>query len=184
MKYTIAVVGVAIAFSVVASDAGLAEPVLMLNEPRDVVSAEYLCGWSENEIKADEYLIKAFKCGESELCQRAIDINSACKVSGPTAEVRAFHSKLLAEFATNPQCAISIIRLTNDKSDTAVKNNLEAFKRANWELNLAFTPGATKQEWAMWPRPSGSFLEGEGDVRQIARDVCAIMTRSGAKILN
>lgn len=184
MKYTIAAVGVAIAFSVTASGAGRAEPVLMLNEPRDVSSAEYLCRWAEDEIKADQYLIKAFKCGESELCERAININAACKVSGPAAEVRAFHSKLLAQFATNHQCAITIMRLSDDKSDTAVKNDLEAFKRANWELNLAFTPGATKQEWAMWPLQSGSPLQGEGDFRQIARDVCAIMTRSGAKILN
>jgi hypothetical protein len=102
--------------------------------------------------------------------------------------VQAFHSKVLAQFASNPQCAITIMRLSDDKSDAAINNNLEAHKRANWELNLSFTPGATKQAWALWPYRSGSIsgavLEGEGDAGQIARDVCTIVTRSGAKILN
>jgi hypothetical protein len=76
------------------------------------------------------------------------------------------------------------MRLSSDKSDKAINNNLEAYKRANWELNLSYAPGATKQQWALWPRPSGSVLEGEGDPGQIARDVCTIVTRSGAKIIN
>jgi hypothetical protein len=63
-------------------------------------------------------------------------------------------------------------------------------KKANWELNLGFRPGASRQEWALWPYHDGTIskpkelLEGEGDPAQIARDVCTIMTRSGAKILN
>src|SRR5947207_12041611 len=104
MRYAIAMAGLAIA---IAFDAAWAEPVLMLNEPRDISTAEYSCGWAENEIKSDQYLIKAFRCGEYELCQRALDINAACKVHGPIVEVRDFHSKLLAQFATNPQCAIA-----------------------------------------------------------------------------
>jgi hypothetical protein len=141
MKYVMAV----IAFSMVGSTAALAEPVLMLNEPRDVEMAKYSCDWAAEEIKSSQYLIKAFKCGESELCQRAIDINAACKAIGPVREVRGFHSQLLAQFASNPQCAITIMRLSDEKSDKAINNNLEAYKRANWELNLGFTPGATKQ---------------------------------------
>jgi hypothetical protein len=184
MKYVL----VAIAFSVVASDGALAEPVLMLNQPRDIGTAKYSCERAEGEIKSSQHLIKAFKCGESELCQRAIDINAACKVHGPASGVQAFHSKLLAKFASNPQCAITIMRLSDDKSQAAINNSLEAYKRADWELNLGFTPGATKQEWALWPRQSGKIigasLEGEGDPEQIARDVCTIVTRSGAKILN
>jgi hypothetical protein len=80
------------------------------------------------------------------------------------------------------------MRLSDDKSDKAVNNNSEASKRANWELNLGFAPGATKQDWALWPYQSGHIvgdaLEGEGDLAQIARDVCTIVTRSGAKIVN
>src|SRR5262249_4507670 len=119
--------------------------------------------------------------------QRALDINATCKVTGPINEVRGFHSKLLAQFASNPQCAITIMRLSDDKSPKAIDNNLEAHKRANWELNLGFSPGATKQSWALWPLkdvPDAGALEGEGDPAQIARDVCTIVTRSGAKIVN
>jgi hypothetical protein len=183
MKYIIAV-----AIACFAVDAAWAEPVLMLNEPRDVETANYSCNWAEGELKSSQYLIKAFKCGESELCQRAMDINAACKVGGPVNEVRAFHSKLLAQFASNPQCQITIMRVTDGKSETAIKNDLEARKRADWELNLGFTPGAAKQQWALWPYSSGSIvgsvLEGEGDAAQIAKDVCTIVTRGGAKILN
>jgi hypothetical protein len=190
MKYAIAMAGISIAFSVIASDGASAEPVLMLNEPRDVAMAEYSCRWADDEIKADEYLIKSFKCSESELCQRALEINAACKVGGSVREVRAFHTKLLTQFASNPQCAITIMRLSDEKSQTAINNDLEAHKRANWQLNLDFIPGATKQAWTLWPYEPGKGisaareLEGEGDPGQIARDVCTIMTRSGAKILN
>lgn len=73
----------------------------MLNEPRDVTAAEYACSWAEDEIKADQDLIKAFKCGESELCQRAIDINAVCKVRGPAADVRSFHRSSLQKSASH-----------------------------------------------------------------------------------
>jgi hypothetical protein len=79
------------------------------------------------------------------------------------------------------------MRLSDDKSQKAINNNLEAHKRANWELTLGFRPGATKQEWALWPLkdvPDAGVLEGEGDPGQITRDVCTIVTRSGAKIIN
>jgi hypothetical protein len=184
MKYVVAIVAFALSLSV-----AKAEPVLMLNEPRDVGTAEYSCGWAEGEIKQDQYLIKAFMCSESELCDRAININAACKVTGAVADVRAFHTKLLSQFASNPKCAISIMRLTDGKSDAAVEKDLEAYKRANWELNLAFTPGAPVQEWSLWPHESGNtvasgVLEGKGNPAQIARDVCTVMMRAGAKILN
>src|SRR5690348_6724926 len=98
MKHNLGLAGLTAAVAVMASSAW-SEPVLMMNEPRDVSMAKYSCTWAENEIKSDQYLIKAFKCGESELCQRAVEINASCKVTGPAAEVRAFHSKLLAQFA-------------------------------------------------------------------------------------
>src|SRR5262249_1347681 len=171
-----------------------AEPILMFHEPRDALTAKSSCEWAENEIKVSQYLIKALKCAESELCQRALDINSACKVIGPVREVQSFHTKLLTQFASNAQCTISIIRLTDDKSEISVKNNREAYTRADWELNLSFSPGAAKQQWTLWPMKPGpngfrsinhtGVLEGEGDPVQIARDVCTIITRSGAKILN
>jgi hypothetical protein len=166
-----------------------AEPVLMLNEPRDIGAADYSCGWAEGELKSSQHLLKTFQCGQFELCDRAMKINAACKVPGHVAEVRGFHGKVLAQFASNAQCAITIMRLSDDKSDKAIKNNLEAFKQASWELNLGFTPGATRQDWALWPRQSGDIssgtaLEGEGDAGQIAKDVCTIVTRSGAKIIN
>jgi len=189
MKYAVAATWLTITISVAASHPCLAEPVLMLNEPRDVGSAEYLCDWAEKEIKADQYLIKAFKCAESDLCQRAIDLSAACKVSGPAAEVRAFHTKLLAQFASNAQCGITIMRVTEDNSTAGTNNDLEAYKRATWELNLGFRPGASQQEWALWPRKSGEIvpsglLEGKGDPGEIARDVCTIITGGGAKIVN
>jgi|SRR5262249_15644620 len=182
MKYVIA--AASIAFSV-----GASAEVLMLNEPRDIGTAEHSCGWAEKEIKSVKENYGAFKYSDFEDCQRALDINATCKVRGPANDVRAFHSKLLAQMASNPQCAITIMRLSDDKSDKAISNNLEAFKRASWELNLGFTPGATKQQWALWPMEPGkgivgNALEGEGDVEQIARDVCTIVTRSGAKIVN
>ena len=64
-------------------------------------------------------------------------------VSGPIAEVRAFHTKLLAQFASNAQCNMAIKRLS--------ENAGEVYKPPDWEPNLGFTPGSTMQAWALWP---------------------------------
>jgi hypothetical protein len=187
MTYSVTMQALVIALCLASSEA-CADPVLMLNEPRDIVAAQYSCDWAAGEIKSYDYLIKAFQCSQVEQCQRAMDINATCKVSGPAMAVRAFHSKLLAQFASNPQCSISIRRLGDDKSNAADTNNLEAYKQANWELNLNFAAGAAKQSWTLWPWQNGQIvtrpLDGEGDPGQIARDVCTIMTHGGAKILN
>ncbi len=184
MKSALAIAGLAASILVNLQLAVVAEPVLMLNEPRDVKSAEYSCNWAKDQLKANEYLVRNFQCGEDELCKRAMDINATCKASGPASEVRGFHSKLLAQFASEPQCSISIMRLSDGKTDAGVKNDLEAFKRQDWELVFGFTPGASVQEWSMWPREPGPYLEGSGTIKEVVRRVCSIMTRSGAKILN
>jgi hypothetical protein len=107
---------------------------------------------------------------------------------GDRLDTRQFHSRLLAQFTSNVQCQIAIVRLTEGKSDSDSRKNLEIFKQTTWELNLNFTPGAAKQGWALWPYQSGSIvgsaLEGEGDPRQIATDVCTIVAGRGAKIRN
>jgi hypothetical protein len=189
MKWTPAIFWIVLALPAGYTTVAMSEPVLMLNEPRDIFVAQHACTWAEGEIKQDQYLIKSFTCAESDLCQRAIDIKAVCKVTGADADVRGFHRKLLAQFASNSQCAISIVRLTDGKTPAEVQSDAEAFKKASWELNLGFRPGASKQQWALWPHQSGNInpaglLEGEGDPAQIARDVCTIMTRSGAKVLN
>src|SRR6266849_6306283 len=98
MKLAIAAAWITVAFSAIASDEAKAEPVLMLDEARDIGTAKYSCEWAANSLKGYDYLIKAFQCSENELCDRVIHINSAGKGSGRVAEVRAFHSKLLAQF--------------------------------------------------------------------------------------
>src|SRR5258708_8093130 len=109
MKYVIAVASIA------SSVGAAAEPVLMLNEPRDVEMAKYSCGRAEEEIKSVKEGYKTLKCSDFEECQRASEINAACKVTGPVREVRGFHSQLLAQFASNPQCALTIMRLSAEK---------------------------------------------------------------------
>ena len=187
MKATIA--SSAIALSIIVSDRALADPFLILNEPREIGNAKYSCRWAQDKIKSDQHLIKTFKCAESELCQRAIDIDAVCKVTGPVADVRSFHSKLLANFASTAKCTIAIMRVSDEDTDSSHAKNLETYDLGGWELNLAFTPGWFKQHWALWRRKSGKIvptgvLEGKGDPGEIARDVCTIMTRSEAKILD
>jgi len=92
MKHAIAATRIAVVFCVLVSEGALAEPVLMLDEARDISTAQYSCEWAANEIKGYDYLIKAFQCNENDLCRRAIETNAARKVSGPVADVRAFHS--------------------------------------------------------------------------------------------
>jgi len=172
----------------ISSDAASADPILMLNEPADLKRAQYSCNWAAGAIRDYDWAIKSSDCSQMEQCQRAVDINAVCKVRGPAMALREFHSKLLAQFASNPNCAISIMHLTDGKSNAEVANDLEAMEKANWELELYFTPGAAKQEWGLWPHQNGkvipNLLQGEGDLGQIARDVCTIVTHGGAKILN
>jgi hypothetical protein len=172
----------------VASGEAWADPVLMMNEPEDLKRAQWSCDGAAGTIREYDWAIKTSECSQMEQCQRAMDINAVCKVRGPVMALRDFYSKLLAQFASNPNCPISIMRLTDGKSDAEVRNDNEAFEKANWELDLYFTPGAVKAEWQLWPFQNGKIipkpLQGEGDLGQIARDVCTIMTHGGAKILN
>ena len=157
-----------------------------LNEPHDIFMAQHSCNWAEGELRDHEDLVKDVTCSKHESCKQALDINAVCKASGPEANVRQFHSRLLAQFASNPQCQISIARLTDNPEGKAV----EAMHAATWELNLDFTPGAAKQSWALSPYRTGApiaeedLMEGEGDARQIAIDVCNDVAGKSAKTGN
>ena len=169
----------------VQTGAGVAEPVLLLNEPHDIFMAEHFCSWAEGELRDHDYLVKHFTCSKRESCKRALDINAVCEASGPEADVRQFHSRLLTQFASNPQCQVSIVHLTGLPEG----KDVEAMRAATWELNLDFTPGAAKQSWALWPHRSGEIvaeapMEGEGDARQIAIDVCNDVAGKSTKIGN
>jgi hypothetical protein len=67
----------------VQTGAGVAEPVLLLNEPHDIFMAEHFCSWAEGELRDHDYLVKHFTCSKRESCKRALDINAVCEASGP-----------------------------------------------------------------------------------------------------
>jgi hypothetical protein len=94
-------------------------------------------------------------------------------------ETVAFDNQLMAQFGTNPRCrAVRIIR-TEKQLDfvTAVKPKhlwltiepAERTSKRRWEIAEA--------EWNKLPR---NFMSGEGPAKQIAEDVCAIATKTGA----
>jgi hypothetical protein len=62
--------------------AGVAEPVLLLNEPHDIFMAEHFCDWAEGELRDHDYLVKHFTCSKRELCKRALEVNPFARLVG------------------------------------------------------------------------------------------------------
>lgn len=126
-----------------------------------------------------------------EVCsERARTNGVGCNVD-PTPEVRDFEDHLMTHLASDTSCAgISVIRYGGPGTPVSQSMN-DTVSSPFWSLSLNFVPGASRQEWEINHSKPGDAHEllvtnhrGEGSTAQIARDVCAIVTGSGAKILH
>jgi len=109
---------------------------------------------------------------------------TSCASAGPLREVGSFEDEITTQFAAHTACAgVSIVRYEGPLVASS-KATTEAISKPHWSFSMNFIPGARRQEWSMIHSVSYVFTKGEGDPREVARDVCSIAKGQGARILN
>jgi hypothetical protein len=112
------------------------------------------------------------------ICSRT----NACSVD-PAVEAMNFEDRLATQLAANRQCSgvfIAKYRGRNFDYDKTIMDTLQ--KRPHWTLIIDYIPGQVTQLW--WLRlEGGPHTQGEGDPKEIAGNVCSMVTERGAKIL-
>jgi hypothetical protein len=107
----------------------------------------------------------------------------ACKGDAEGA-VHDFTDRLLTKVASNPVCSTVTFVWYRSPTETN-KAQADAIHGEHWTLGIDFTVGNPTQSW--WMKQSGNHVEilkGEGTPAEIAKEVCAIVSKRGAKVLN
>ena len=98
----------------------------------------------------------------------------------------AFYAKFATAFQFVPACSgLSLIALDSPGGDSP--NTTEKLFRvptkAQWKLNVSFTPGHEKQAWSMAPMTKLNNSSGEGDAHSMAQTVCLIAKEAGGQVV-
>jgi hypothetical protein len=151
---------VALATVIVAAGAVKSSAVAQSNEPVIVLDSWWSVDYAKN------------------MCLRT----NACSVD-PAAEAMNFEDRLATQLAANRHCSGVFIAKYRGRNFDHDKTTMDALqKRPHWTLIIDYIPGQETQSW--WLRlEGGPHTQGEGDQKEIAGNVCSIVTERGAKIL-
>ena len=104
------------------------------------------------------------------------------RANDPGREVHQFFDQVAAQLASNTQCkGIQVVKYDGPNSATsaAMANTMAKPHRA---LIVDYTPGSPKQAWGLVSK-GGTYMEGEGDPKEIAARICTIVTEGGARFV-
>jgi hypothetical protein len=151
---------VALAMVIVAAGVVKSSAVAQSNEPVVVLDSWWSVDYAKN------------------MCSRT----NACSVD-PAAEAMNFEDRLATQLAANRQCSGVFVAKYRGRNFDHDKTTMDALqKRPHWTLIIDYIPGQETQSW--WLRlEGGPHTQGEGDPKEIAGNVCSILTERGAKIL-
>jgi hypothetical protein len=125
--------------------------------------------------------IKQLGCDAVTSCQENMPRVNAC-ANDPGPEVLQFFDQLAAQLASNTQCkGIQVVKDDGPNSATsAATSNIMA--KPHRALIVDYTPGSPKQAWGLVSK-GGTYMEGEGDPKEIAASICTIVTEGGARFV-
>ena len=106
------------------------------------------------------------------------NVRNACLVD-PTGGELNFESKLTARFAIDLKCkGIQFVTSEDERTQLIIAGT------PYWELELSYVPGEQNQNWYLFDfrnmKSLKQVLEGDGNEKKIASDVCAGVTEQGA----
>jgi len=165
---------------VLAVQAGEAATVVLdswWNEGYARDGCEHASGWY-NENRA---LIAQFGCASVTACTDMMPIVQSCQLHDPVAEVRDFEDRLVTYLSVDPECkGVHFTRYSGPNGNNS--GAADAMKvEGRWTLFLDYVPGAARQAWQLNRKAPEIFTKGEGDPKEIAKSICAIVTGRGAK---
>jgi hypothetical protein len=177
------VLGVALLVVLAACSKPDPELVVVLQGWRNADYAHQVCERTRTWHRQNRDLIAQVGCQSVTVCPEMMPLVTRCAMD-PMSDLRDFEDDFLAQAAASPRCkGVRIVRINERENlDKAVADILE---RPHWQLFLDFQPGEPKQHWRMTDRDSRAiFPKGEGNPKEIASDICAIVTERGAKLFN
>ncbi|MGI8569214.1 MAG: hypothetical protein ACR2KT_09205 [Methylocella sp.] len=125
-------------------------------------------------------LIKQLGCNAVTSCQELMPRVDACG-NDPGPEVLYFFAQLAAQLASNTQCkGVQVTKYDGPNSATS-SEAANTMTKPHSTLIVDYTPGSPKQAWTLSQRDT--HMDGEGDPKEIAANICTIVTERGARFV-
>jgi hypothetical protein len=176
---------VAMIASTVLVSSAVAQTIVVLDSWWNVDYAKNACSSAKNFYQSSRALIAQCGCDAVTGCPELMPAIQACQLRDPAVEVRDFEDRVVTQMASDPQCkGVHIVRYAgpDSKNPGYTKLTQSPAWPAHWTLFFDFCPGVVTQSWQLLrPEPS-AFMKGEGDAREVASQVCAIVAGQGAKV--
>jgi hypothetical protein len=124
--------------------------------------------------------IDALGCEGVEACPHLMPVLLACNTESARTMARRFERQVVRALATEPACAgLTVARHGGSREPDVVAGEL--MRRPHWMLAIDYLPGLASHGWTLVSATGPAVTaEGEGAVRQIARDACAAVIGGGS----
>lgn len=121
--------------------------------------------------------IRNFGCGAVAGCPEAMAHLTACTSGDAQLLASQFDDRLMAQFATSPDCkgvAFARYEGPDGKAPSAAEQAL--MSRPHWEFSVDFFAGSRPQSWSLQYLGEDKVFQGESATEvKMASDVCAIV---------
>jgi hypothetical protein len=101
-------------------------------------------------------------------------------VGDPATEVRSFEVQLGTVFASDPSCHGVVLANYKGPDSTPSKSA----STADWQLMFDFISGEVSQNWSMVGHVDGTYNTGNGNPKEIAHTICAVVKQTGGSVVN
>ena len=121
--------------------------------------------------------IEELGCEGVQPCPHLLPVLLACTADSARRQARVFEWQVVRALASEPACdGVTVARSGGPGEQDIVLTEL--MRRPHWMLAVDYLPGLGIHSWTLLSAKGPTVAaEGEGAVRQIARDVCAAVTR-------
>lgn len=124
--------------------------------------------------------IEALGCEGVQACPHLMPVLLACTADSARRQARVFEWRVVRALASEPACSGMTVARSGGPGEQDVVVG-ELMRRPHWMLAVDFFPGLGSHGWTLLSARSPTVAaEGEGAVRQIARDVCATVIGGGS----
>lgn len=120
--------------------------------------------------------IEALGCDGVHPCPQLMPVFLACTAGSARRQAKLFEWQVVRALASEPACAGVLVARSGGPGEQSIVLT-ELRSRPHWMLAVDYFPGLGSHGWTLLSSGGPTVAaEGEGAVRQIARDVCAAVT--------
>jgi hypothetical protein len=120
--------------------------------------------------------IEELGCESVQPCPHLLPVLLACTADSARRQARVFEWQVVRALASEPACAGTTVARSGGPGEQDIVV-AELMRRPHWMLAVDYLPGLGSHGWTLLSAKGPAVTaEGEGAVRQIARDACAAVT--------